>query len=460
MIEFINHHQVPLRSETDILVIGAGSAGCLAALAARQSRKYEVMLVERYGFPGGTSTQMLDTFYGFFTPGEAPKKIVAGLADTIVNELDQTGDIFLRPNTYGAGTGVNYNPERLKYVWDQKIIEAGVRFLLHTTLVDVVKEGAEKQTCVFWNKSGFFKIRAKRVIDASGDADFCHLGGFSYEIAGESEPAQSMTTTFRMSNVNLEKFRQAGGKNMMNEKMKAAFETGSYALPRKEGSAHEMCQKGCISTVAVKVGDLNALNVEELTLAEIEGRRQAFVFEDFFRKEVPGYEESKIIGLSHQIGVRETRRVYGEYRLNKNDCLSGSIPPDSIFLCGAPIEDHRKAKNGENETFWQYIPDNGVYGVPYGTIVPKGSELAWVAGRCFSATHDAHASCRSMAQTMSMGQAAGLAATLSLDEDMSAHTLDVSKLQSRLQQTGVLLEVPPILADTSRNGWRNNFRKQ
>lgn len=457
MIDFINHHKIPLLAETDILVIGAGSAGCLAALAARQGQRYAVMLVERYGFPGGTSTQMLDTFYGFFTPGEAPKKIVSGLADTIVNKLDQTGDIFLRPNTYGAGTGVNYNPERLKYVWDQQITEAGIRFLLHTTLVDTVKEEPEKQSCIFWNKSGFYKVKAKRVIDASGDADFCHLAGFSYEIAGEVEPAQSMTTTFRMSNVDLEKFRQAGGKKMMNEKMKAAFETKAYALPRKEGSAHEMCQERCISTVAVKVGDLNALNAEELTLAEIEGRKQAFVFEAFFRNEVPGYEASKIIGLSHQIGVRETRRVYGEYRLNKNDCLSGNIPPDSIFLCGAPIEDHRKSKSGESETFWQYIPDNGVYGVPYGTIVPKGSELAWVAGRCFSATHDAHASCRSMAQTMCMGQAAGLAATLSLDEDMAAHALDIAKLQSKLLQTGMILEVPHRLADTGRNGWRNNF---
>ena len=457
MIEFINHHQIPLLAETDILLVGAGSAGCIAALAARHTRKYDVMLVERYGFPGGTSTQMLDTFYGFFTPGETPKKIVAGLPDTIVNELNKTGDIFLRPNTYGAGTGVNYNPERLKYVWDQKILEAGVRYLLHTSLVDVAMEEEEKLTCIFWNKSGFYKIKAKRVIDASGDADFSHLAGFNYEIAGDLEPAQSMTTTFRMSNVNLEKFKNSGGKEMLNEKMYLSFETGKHPLPRKEGSAHEMCQKGCISTVAVKVSDLRALNIEELSQAEIEGRRQSFVYEEFFRQEVPGYEESKIIGLSHQIGVRETRRVYGEYRLTKDDCISGQIPKDSIFLCGAPIEDHRKGVNGEDETFWQYIPNNGVYGVPYGTIVPKGSERTWVVGRCFSATHDAHASCRSMAQTMSMGQAAGTAATLSLDADAAANNLDIQQLLAKLERLGAVLESPGSIADTTRNGWMNNF---
>ena len=239
---------------------------------------------------------------------------------------------------------------------------------------------------------------------------------------------------------------------MLNEKMRSALERG-YPLPRKEGSVHEMCQKGCVSTVAVKVGGLSALEAEELTRAEIEGRKQAFIYEQFFREEIPGYESSNIIGLSHQIGVRETRRVYGEVRLTKEDCLSGNMPVDRILLCGAPIEDHRKGKNGEDETFWQYIPNHGVYGVPYGTIVPKGSDRTWVAGRCFSATHDAHASCRSMAQTMSMGQAAGFAATLSLENDTAADKLDYNQLQELLVKAGAVLEIPDVIADTSRDGW-------
>jgi len=457
MQEIFNHQKIPLLAETDILVIGAGSAGCIAALAASTSGKHKVMLVERYGFPGGTSTQMLDTFYGFFTPGDNPKKIVGGLPDTIVNELCKTNDVFLRPNTYGAGTGVNYNPERLKYVWDQQIIQAGIQYLLHTSLIDVVAEDKEKTTCIFWNRRGFFKVKARRVIDASGDADFCHWTGFAYETAGEQEPAQSMTTTFRMSNVDLEQYEKAGGKKMLKEKMQEAVEKGSHPLPRKEGSAHEMVQKKCIATVAVKVADLKALDPEELAQAEIEGRRQAFIYEDFFRAEVPGYAEAKIIGLSHNIGVRETRRVYGEHRLTKEECMQGKIPQDSILLCGAPIEDHRKGESGEDETYWQYIPNNGVYGVPYGTIVPQGSHTAWVVGRCFSATHDAHASCRSMAQTMSMGQAAGLAAVLSLEKDTSAQQLEINLIQNKLIEVGACLEVPEKIANTSREGWGNNF---
>jgi hypothetical protein len=437
----------------DILVIGAGSSGCMAALSAAESSGYLVMLVERYGFPGGSSTQMLDTFYGFFTPGDSPRKIVGGLPDLVVNKLDALGEIFLRPNTYGAGAGVNYNPERLKNVWDNLILKAGIRYLLHTTLIDVNPLTDGRYECIFWNKSGFSQVTASRVIDASGDADFCHLAGFAYETAGEKEPAQSMTTTFRMANVNLEAYEKAGGKKILKELMQGTTEP----LPRKEGSAHAMNVKSCISTVAVKVAGLNALNVKDLTKAETEGRRQAFVFEKFFQREVPGYAEAKIIGLSNQIGVRETRRVYGEHRLTKSECMAAYVPEDSIFLCGAPIEDHREGKNGESETHWEYIPGSGVYGVPYGTIVPEKSQTVWVVGRCFSATHDAHASCRSMAQTMAMGQAAGLAAVQSLQKEEAASALDIKVLRNSLYKASAILEMPDVTAKTGPEDWKQNF---
>lgn len=439
-------------NDVDILVIGAGSAGCIAAIAAASAKKYNVLLVERYGFPGGTSTQMLDTFYGFFTPGEMPRKIVGGLPDKLVNRLDELGEIFLRPNTYGAGTGVNYNPERLKNVWDELLLQSGVKLLLHTTLIDVNQESNGDYECIFWNKSGFYQAQPKRVIDASGDADFCHHAGFAYEIAGDLEPAQSMTTTFRMANVELDDYEKAGGKKMLAKIMAST----SHPLPRKEGSAHAMNIEKCISTVAVKVAGLSALKVEDLTAAEIEGRRQAFVFEKFFQQEVPGYEHSKIIGLSNQIGVRETRRVYGEHRLTKEECMAASITDDAILLCGAPIEDHRGGKGTDGETFWQYIPQGGVYGVPYGTIVPKGSETVWMVGRCFSATHDAHASCRSMAQTMAMGHAAGLAAMQSLKKEEAANNLNVQSLRESLYQHGVVLEAPLQKAFTGKDEWKLN----
>ena len=373
MFTFIRHEQIPLLAETDVLVIGAGSAGCCAALAAADDGSNRVILVERYGFLGGTSTQMLDTFYGFFTPGDQPHKVVGGIPDRVVNRLYAVGAIFLRPNTYGAGTGVNYNPERLKLVWDELLTAAGVRVLLHATLVDVETSDNTLRSVIISTKRGFFRIAAKRFIDASGDADLCHLAGIPYEKAGDIDPAQTLTTTFRMSNVDLAAYENAGGKKMLMQLMAEAMERGSYALPRKGGSLHKMNAAGCISTVAVRVADVDATDFEQLTAAEMEGRRQAFVYEKFFRDQVPGFADSNIIGLSHQIGVRETRRVYGEYRLTKADCLGVARFEDKVLLCGAPIEDHRATKGGGEETVWDYIPNGNAYDVPYRTLVPQRS---------------------------------------------------------------------------------------
>jgi hypothetical protein len=456
MLDCLIHQEIPVLLTTDVVVVGAGTAGCCAALAAARSGCKDVLLIERYGFLGGTSTQMLDTFYGFFTPGDRPRKVVGGIPDLVVDKLDEAKAVFLRPNTYGAGTGVNYNPERLKLVWDELLLSAGVRVLLHTTLADAeTSADGMIRSVVIFTKRGFFRIEAKRFIDASGDADLCHLAGIPCEKAGEHDPAQTLTTTFRMSNVDLPVYELAGGKKVLMQRMAEAVDKGTHRLPRKTGSLHRMNAEGCISTVAVRVADVDATNFEQLTLAEQEGRRQAFIFEKFFRDCVPGFAQSNIIGLSHQIGVRETRRVYGEYRLTKADCLGVARFADRVLLCGAPIEDHRATQDGE-ETLWGHVPNGDAYDVPYRTLVPRGRDDIWVAGRCFSATHDAHASCRSMAQTMAMGQAVGTAAGLSLLNDCSAREIDVSELQEHLRKSGAVLEMPGDVAATKAGNWRRN----
>ncbi|HEY4248970.1 MAG TPA: FAD-dependent oxidoreductase [Lacunisphaera sp.] len=446
--------------EVDLLVVGAGSAGCCAALAAREAGAGAVLLLERQGFAGGISTQALDTFYGFFTPGGTPRKVVGGIPDNVVDTLDRAGAVFLRPNTYGAGTGVNYNPERLKLVWDQLLTSAGVRVLLHATLIGVECEPSGRiGRLIVWTKGGIFRVAAKRFIDASGDADLCQLSGVPCEIAGEKEPAQTLTTTFRMSNVDLGAYEQAGGKAMLQQRMAEALEKGSHPLPRRSGSLHTMNAAGCVSTVAVRVAIPNANDARQLTEAEMEGRSQAFVYETFLRECVPGFANANIVGLSHQIGVRETRRVYGEYRLTREDCLTVARFEDRVLLCGAPIEDHREAGPGKgDETAWAYVPGGEAYDVPYRTLVPRGRDELWVVGRCFSATHDAHASCRSMAQTMGMGMAAGSAAALSLLHRCGAREVPIPELQTLLRRGGAVLETPPTPAFTGRDDWKRNRR--
>jgi hypothetical protein len=400
---------------------------------------------------------MLDTFYGFFTPGDRPRKVVGGIPDNIVDALDAAGAVFLRPNTYGAGTGVNYNPERLKLVWDEFLANAGVRVLLHATVVgsDHSSEGAITGAVVS-TKRGFFRVVGRRFIDASGDADLCHVAGIPYETAGEHEPAQTLTTTFRMSNVDLATYEGAGGKKLLMQRMAEAVDRGTHALPRKSGSLHAMNAAGCVSTVAVRVAAIDATDFEQLGAAEREGRRQAFVYEKFLRDCIPGFAAANIIGLSHQIGVRETRRIFGEYRLTRDDCLSVARFDDRVLLCGAPIEDHRAGPDGSDETAWAYVPEGAAYDVSYRTLVARGRDELWVAGRCFSATHDAHASCRSMAQTMAMGQAVGTAAALSLARGVGARNLSVSELQARLRGRGALLETPAAIAATGRDQWSRN----
>ena len=313
---------LPSLPPAELLVVGGGTAGCCAALAARESAGATVLLIERQGFLGGTSTGVLDTFYGFFTPGAHPRKVVGGIPDRVVDALDRVGAVFLRPNTYGAGTGVNYNPERLKRVWDELLAQAGVRVLLHAILVDVLTEGSGQITgVVLLTRQGFVQVSARRFIDASGDAVLCHHAGIDSERAGDLEPAQTLTTTFRLAAVDLDAYERAGGKSLLMAKMAEAVDRGTHALPRKSGSLHRMNVSGCVSTVCVRVAGLDPNDSEQLTAAEQEGRRQAFIYEEFLRDCIPGFGDARIIGLSHQIGIRETRRVYGEYRLTRGDAV-------------------------------------------------------------------------------------------------------------------------------------------
>ncbi len=437
----------------DIVVIGAGSAGCSAAIAAATTSGRSVLLVERYGFLGGISTQSLDTFYGFFSPGNAPRKTAGGVPDMVVDRLAAAGEMFLRPNTYGAGTGVTYNPEYLKLLWDELMAFAGADVLLHSQLVAAEPVG-DGFRLTLRTPGGLMAIGARCLIDASGDAHAAHMLGAPLEEAGEQEAAQTFTTTFRMCNVDLDRYRAAGGKNLLNAAMAEAVETGTHALPRKKGSVHAMVQPNCIATVAVRVPFSSPFDPVALTRAEREGRRQAFVYERFLRSEVAGFEDAKIIGMSSpQIGIRESRRLYGAYRLTREDCLACARFDDAVLICGAPIEDHRMNADGDDETEWVYIPEGGVYQVPYRCLHTPGHDRLWVAGRCFSAEHSAHASCRSMGQTMSMGQAAGVAAGVSLERDCAAGAVPANLLRERLFGLGAVLDMPEAVARVGADEW-------
>jgi len=435
---------IPIRATYDVIVLGSGSAGAVAALAAARNGA-RTLLLERLPFVGGTSTAVLDTFYGFYTPGTKSIKVVGGIADDVMTRLKGYAALLERPNTHGAGTGVTYHPEYLKVVWESLLAEAGVDILLNAWVQDVLTEGDRPDTLVTATKMGLAGFRAKFFVDASGDADLCHFAGIPYELAGDIDPAQTLTTTFKLCNVDVVR-RKTVGKAEFHALMAEAAESGQYQLPRKEGSDHITPVDHMTATIMTRLpsfrrdGDrvVNATDPDLLSSAEIEGRRQAIEYIRFLRDKVPGYEKAQLSTFGAQIGVRETRRVYGEYRINREDVLTARKFDDQIALCGAPIEDH----HGGADTAWAYLPDGDCCGIPLGTLIPKDSRNVIVAGRCFSATHDAHASIRSMAQCMAQGQAAGTVATMASKSGRPAQELPFAAVRDQLLDDGAILQMP------------------
>ena len=425
----------------DVVVVGSGSAGATAAVAAARNGA-RTLLLEKLPFLGGVSTAVLDTFYGFYTPGTRARKVVGGLADEVVAGLRRLGPVVERPNTYGAGTGVTYLAEHLKVVWESLVTGAGVTVLLHAFVQDTEVRDGQVRRLVVATKAGLARVEVGVVVDASGDADVCHFAGLGYELAGEHQPAQTLTTTFRLVNVDTER-RRTIGTDRLHELMRQAAESGAYDLPRRDGSDHITPVEGMTATIMTRLestrGDgrrvRNATDPVLLTEAEMAGRRQALEYVRFLVDRVPGYERARLAALSTQVGVRETRRVHGDARLTADDVLSARQFDDQVGLCGAPIEDHHRGTG----TTWRYLPDGQVVGIPFGTLVARDAGNVLVAGRCFSATHDAHASVRSMAQCMAMGQAAGTAAALAAAGRVDPRELPFSRLRAALSAAGAVL---------------------
>ena len=408
----------------DVLVVGAGSAGSTAAIAAARAGA-STLLVDRFGFLGGTSTAVLDTFYAFYTPGAQPQKVVSGIPDEVVARLTERGMAFERPNTYGAGTGITYDPESLKRVWDELVDEAGARTLLHAFAFGVEVEEGRVVGVDVATKSGVRRLRPRVVVDCSGDADICALAGAPFEAPGDD--VQSLSTVFRIANVDVARAESLPKKELWSL-MREARDSGRYALTRIEGSVHRTPHEGVMMALMTRVRKVDATDADQLSAAEPEGRRQAHEYFRFLHECVPGYERAVLLSTSPAIGVRESRRIVGEHVLTADEILAATRFTDQIARCGAPIEEHHAG----DDTRWVYLEEGATYGVPFRALQQRELENVVVAGRCFSATHDAHASARSMATCMAMGQAAGTAAALS---DEPKH-LDSERLRRQLRADG------------------------
>jgi glycine/D-amino acid oxidase-like deaminating enzyme len=426
----------------DVVVVGAGSAGSTAAISAARIGA-RTLLVDRLAFMGGTSTAVLDTFYAFYTPGAAPRRVVGGVGWEVAQRLTRDGAAFERPNTYGAGTGVTYDPEALKVLWEELAGEAGVELLLHAWATGVRVADGRVEAVRTWSKGGERWFTAGSVVDASGDADVAAMAGAAYEDATTTPATQALSTLFTVANVDVAR-ASAVPKAELWALMREAAASGEYRLPRLEGSWHRTPHRGVVMVHMTRIPMVDATDPVALTRAEVEGRRQVREYHRFLRDRVPGFEEAVVVATSPAIGVRESRRIIGDVRLTREDVLAGRRFEDEIALCGAPIEEH----GATDDTTWAYVADGGVYGIPFGTLLPAGLEGLVVAGRCFSATHDAHASARSMATCMAMGQAAGTAAALAASRGLSPRAIAPAELRARLLDDGALLD-PVVPAGSS-----------
>jgi hypothetical protein len=363
--------------------------------------------------------------------------VVGGIGWEVVQRLTAEGVAFERPNTYGAGTGVTYDPEVLKVVWEELILAAGAELLLHTVVTDAEVEAGSIRALHIWNKGGAARIEAPVIVDASGDADVCAYAGVAYDDIRTTPNLQSLSTLFRLANVDVAR-ASAVPKAELWDLMRTAAASGDYQLPRVEGSWHRTPHENVVLVHMTRIPNVDPTDPVALTQAEVTGRRQVREYARFLRDRVPGFERSVVVATSPAIGIRESRRVVGDYRLTREDVLTGRRFDDEIALCGAPIEDHHAGQ----DTVWEYVPDSGVYGLPYRVLLPAGIDGLLVAGRCFSSTHDAHASARSMATCMAMGQAAGTAAAMAVATGVAPRVVDAAQLRARLVDDGALLGEP------------------
>lgn len=431
----IDTRNLPLWKDVEVLVVGAGSAGSIAAITAASLGK-RTLLVERHGFMGGISSGVLDTFYGFFTPGNPGRKVIGGVPDRVLDGLRRHGAYIERPNTYGAGTGITYDPETLKFVYEELALEAGVELLYYSFCTDVVVEDGRIREIVVDGKKGLRRIRAQVVLDTTGDADVAAQAGVPFEDASIGGRAQSLTTIFRLGNVDEARAGTVSHAALV-DLMREAMRSGRYKLPRDDGSIHMTPLPGVMGANMTRIPSQDATDPETLTRAEVEGRRQVLEYVRFFRDCVPGYEHSYLLSLGAMIGVRESRRIIGEYQLTREDVMAGRKFADVIAMCGAPIEDHHAAAG----THWEFLAPGAAYDIPFRCLIPHEIDGLLVAGRCLSATHDAHASVRSIGQCMGMGQAAGAAAAQALATNVTPRSVDIPRLQQTLLDLGAVLDI-------------------
>ncbi|WP_066307535.1 FAD-dependent oxidoreductase [Bacillus sp. FJAT-29814] len=439
----------------DVVVAGGGPAGINAAIASGRAGA-KTLLIERYGFLGGMSTVAL--VYPWMTfHTNSGKQVIKGIAQEIVDRLMEiSGSPGHLRDTVGFTYSLTpYHPEKYKLLALEMLEEAGVEVLVHSFIDKVEVEGNQITSLGLATKSGPIRVFAKRFVDATGDADIAYLSGAPcLKGREEDHKTQPMTMKFRMRGVNLEKVKEAMKANPSNFYKKTPIdELDLIPLTGVQGFYKEWSESGVpinrdqvlffagpeedeVLVNCTRVQGLDGTDVFDLSAGEREGRKQVLMMAEFLQKKIPGFEKASISAVGTQIGIRETRRIDGQYVLAIEDVVDGRKFEDTIALSGYPIDIHDPSGKGVQA---KDIEGDGSYGIPYRCLVPKKIDNLLVAGRCISTTHEALATTRLTPSAMATGQAAGAAAALSITDHVSPKDLNITKLREHLADNGVVL---------------------
>lgn len=404
--------KIPVIANVDLLVCGGGFAGVAAALsAARNGAK--VMLLEQYGFLGGLVTAALV----ITTP-----PLNNGINKEIGRRLQEKSVYALCQNS-GEETELNaIDPEVIKYEFFVMLRELGIDFLLHTYIVSSIMEGEIIRGVMVESKAGRQAILASIVVDATGDADIAAFSGAPFRLV-----KKPMTMMFNMVGVNVKKaLAKLGNWGNIRGLVKKAIEKGELSfdlgITRNFGApgvnAEKLVYDDEINVWSGNLLDMDGTNPRDLTQAEVITREHAFKLAAFLKKNLPGFEKSRIEYTATQVGVRATRQIIGE---------------------AAPSMEEVKNKIFDDTVVKPYA--NSEMRLPYGSILPQKVENLLVAGRCISAEEEAMGQLRLIPVCSATGEAAGTAAALALKQEITPRRLDRSLLQKTLQQQGMDLEL-------------------
>lgn len=423
--------EIPVYKRFDVIVCGAGPAGiCAAVAAARQGAK--VALLERYGVPGGNLTcGHVGPILGMVGKGTMRDELMALLE---VPDNDMIGRV-----------GVAHDMQRAKTVLTEFIHHENIEVYLQTMVADALVEDRRITGVVISTKEGLLALEGKVVVDATGDGDVAAFAGCQIEKGREDGLMQPVTLEFTLDNVDedrgvicigdvddvafngqrfLDYCKQCAQKGMLPEHLAAV-------------RLHPTVHKGERQVNTTQANGVDSTKIEDLYPAELALRGQIDTLVRFFRENLPGYENCKYIASGTTTGIRESRRVVGEYLITAEELAAGKRFDDVVVHKAEFIVDiHNPAGAGQAEEKIQYVVP---YDLPYGCFVPKGVDGLMTAGRCISGTHRAHASYRVMSICMAMGQAVGVAAALCARQGCQPRELDVKALQKELAALGVEL---------------------